>query len=427
MIRLLRYKRSILIFSLVVTFLLLITCKKETAIRVFPRALTGEVTDISKDGIRLHGEILALGSEPVLDHGFVISQSLNPRLNNGVVISLGPADKTGPFEAYFTLVMKESETYYVLSYLKTKSYLVYGQRRSFLSPGSNNPVITGFYPQAGTWGDTIHITGQLFADQLNGNVVWFDTTKAPVLHVTDTSLTVTVPATLQKKQSIITVETFGNKTQSHDVFLLQESVINTIEPDHGFYKDTIDIYGAYFNSYTKVFVDTIPADIIEFSSDHIKFKVPLFFTEGYLSIKVSTGDMAVVKPGVFYYSAPFFGTINPGKGTFRDTLTMTGRNFHPERPNRKITMDNRSCAVISYSDTLIRFLIPDRAINEVPEIKFFIDDASFPVHDKFQGLFLSVISKIYPYTLFFNPSFPVILLFIDLALLFFLFQYQSFN
>ena len=88
-----KYLRPLIILFLAGLLLTLGTCKKEVAIRSFPRTLTGKVTDISKNGIRFHGDILALGSEPVLDHGFVIDKSGKPSLRFGEVISLGPADQ----------------------------------------------------------------------------------------------------------------------------------------------------------------------------------------------------------------------------------------------------------------------------------------------------------------------------------------------
>ncbi len=389
--------------------LILATCKKETVTRPFPRTLTGEVTDISREGVRFHGEILALGREPVTDHGFVLDEASIPALDKSKVFSLGPCNKAGEFEVYATIALKNGTKYSVSSYAKTEHYVVYGDVIHFVSQGSNPPVITNFSPQSGAWGDTVEIHGKYFADRPEYDLVCFDTIKATVLRASDTSLTVTVPFSLLKESSHLSVEVFGSKTISEKNFTLLVTLptVNEIKPDHGFYKDTIEIHGSYFDSRLKVFLDTQAVQIIDISRDLILFKVPAHLPEGHISLKLILGDFNVNFPDVFYSSAPVFSKITPEKGTFRDTLTLRGKNFHQERSDRQITIDNISSPIVDYSDTLIRFIIPDATSDEVPSIKLSIDNLSFPVEDKFKGLYLPVIDDISPDTVFFNQYFYI--------------------
>jgi gliding motility-associated-like protein len=56
------------------------------------------------------------------------------------------------------------------------------------------PVITSFYPQSGTVGSTITITGNNFNANASSNIVYFGSVKASVLSATVSQLTVVVPA-----------------------------------------------------------------------------------------------------------------------------------------------------------------------------------------------------------------------------------------
>ncbi len=397
-----KFSRTIFYSVLTGVLLLVATCEKEKrAIRVFPRTLTEEVTDISTDGVHFHGRILTLGSDPVTDHGFVFNDNpLKTDLLHGAAISLGPIDAPGPFDAWVQTAMNASSEYYVCTYVKSKKYTVYGQAVSFLGAGSNGPFISGIYPTIGTWNDTIEIKGTNFSLLKPDNRVYFDTLTASVLTASDTSLKVKVPLLLQTKHAGIDINVFNKKARYKDNFSLFLPVIEKITPDNGFFNDTILITGKYFHPHTiynHVLIDDHPLDIISSSTSEIKAIVPSGLSNGSLDLRVLIFDsLSAIKKQAFTNYNP---SLSPVKGTFRDTLSFHGKNF--QTGNITIRIDEIPAEPFYVSDTLIQTGIPDEVQKHYPEILLSVGSHIF-VFDSAYEMLPPVIKSVFPDTIFFN-------------------------
>ena len=386
--------------------LTVVTCKKERAVRPFPRVLTGEVTDISKEGVRFHGEILALGSEPVLDHGFVVDYKKDPRLETGKVFSLGPADRTGAFDAYVLSSFKKSTLYYVLTFLKTKDYIVYGPIVTFTSAGSNPATVTAISPSEGTWGDTLLIRGNLFSGYMEDNKVFFDTIQADLLSASDTLLIVTVPFQLTEIHSKISVSVFDQSASSPFYFDLLPPVIRGLSPDHGFFGDTLAVSGENFypdTSRNKVFIANRPCTITAASGKLLKVIVPASLPEGMQNIRVVVDDFSVTGENIFYSASPKLNNISPAGGTFLDTLTLHGINFHAEKENISLTLNDIQTLVVFWSDTLIRTIIPTSLNTSVSQIMLTLEGEDYILPAAFT-LYPPLIEKVSPDTILFNQG-----------------------
>jgi hypothetical protein len=128
---------SILAFVFILTLLpFLSSCNKDdiSPTRQYPQVTTAPVTEISSTHVTYRASILSMGVSPVLEHGFVWSQTNDPRVTNSSQVVLGATNSTGEFTAEVTHNLEQGKTYYVKAFLRTDTYLVYGEARPFKLP-----------------------------------------------------------------------------------------------------------------------------------------------------------------------------------------------------------------------------------------------------------------------------------------------------
>ncbi len=123
------------LFVIAAYILILFGCEQEkiSINRPFPRVNTMEVFDISRSGASFKAQILKLTDEEIIDYGFVWDTG-RPTLETGDFYSYGP--KIGEVEFFEFRIgngLVAGQTYHVLSFLKTNSYVVYGNEISFIS------------------------------------------------------------------------------------------------------------------------------------------------------------------------------------------------------------------------------------------------------------------------------------------------------
>jgi hypothetical protein len=112
------------------------SCSKDdiSPARQYPQVTTAPVTEISATRVTYRASILSLGASPVLEHGFVWSQTNDPRITNSPQVALGATGSTGEFTADVTHNLEPGKTYYVKAFLRTETYLVYGDAQPFRLP-----------------------------------------------------------------------------------------------------------------------------------------------------------------------------------------------------------------------------------------------------------------------------------------------------
>ncbi len=176
--------------------IIILSCEKKDVEpqRIFPRVLTGQVTEISEDGAVVHGEIALKGSEPIIERGFVWhNDDRIPKLSNADFKSLATDPENPLFSYKIRSTIVNGEKYRVRAYAKTASYTVYGNMVTFAGKGSHGPEMIDFEPKKGWRGDTVRIYGRYFSNKILRNEVKFGNLDAYVTSWSDSLLVAVVP------------------------------------------------------------------------------------------------------------------------------------------------------------------------------------------------------------------------------------------
>jgi hypothetical protein len=267
----------------------------------FPRVLTTGVSEVGPGGARFHGEMIKEGEEAVVDHGFYWSLGRTPSAGTRQQISLGPLDKASAFDAFVDFALPEGKKIYVWAYLKTNDLEVYGNARSFTSEGCNPPEIISVDPQPATYLEEISIHGRYFGTNEKLASITLKT-DAQVTFFSDTLIRFQVPIAVDKQVSDLILDIMGQEvTVPFEIYPPQiHSLSRKVLPR----KDTLDIFGEYFNPNTYfqvVRMDGHTCKRVFSEPNTIRIIVPEDLdTARYYRIEVVVGEMsAVSKDSVF--------------------------------------------------------------------------------------------------------------------------------
>jgi N-acetylneuraminic acid mutarotase len=363
----------------------LVTCKQDPAERPFPRTLTTGVTDISVNRAIFHGDILALGHEPVTDYGFVcMSDPSLLDLDRGIVFSLGSINHTGPFFYEGLIKQPRPMQLYVRTYLTTKTYTVYGNTVSFYYPGGQAPVIDSVTPLTASWLDTLSLWGGVFDGAGKFNTVTLGSQEAQLVSQSDSLLRFVVPVDLNEEHTPVILKVYGNTTQYKEDFSLIPPQLTRFAPDSGYYGQEIRFVGKHFHpwkSHNKVSVDGYSCSVNEASPEEITVTLPSGLGEGWHPVRLITQQFTLNASDSFYCSAPVIEKIAPLKGTFLDTLTLTGKNLHGEISDKRMLIGDKEAHILSASDTLIRFIVPEALNQHTAGFTYILNSVRFPVNN----------------------------------------------
>ncbi|TVQ86359.1 MAG: hypothetical protein EA393_12225 [Bacteroidetes bacterium] len=278
---------GILILS-VFSIIILKSCEKEKY--QHPVVHTGEVTDITPEGAMFHGRITEMGSEDIVYHGFVWGMMREPNLKNSNSLKLGKLENE-TFSAIAKAGFIKGRRFHVRAFVSTPEITVYGGVISYISDGGKSHEVIDFYPKEGIWGDTITINGNYFNQDINNNIVRFDSYNAKIIKASNNELEVIVPGELDKIYSNISVE-FHNHTVLHkDSFYILPPIIDSISPVSGNKNTFISIFSNGFHIADKnnrIFLDTIELEILESYGNRIVTKPSFFNPHGENNLQVKT-------------------------------------------------------------------------------------------------------------------------------------------
>jgi N-acetylneuraminic acid mutarotase len=356
-----------LLFIIFLSVLLSVNCENEgPGKRDWPGIITLDITSISDKGAVFNAEVISRGDFDVLSFGFVWSESENPLLNNADKVVLSGDLKPGKFSAEISTTLKHGITYWVKSFVETSDYTVYGKGVSFISLGSQAPVITSFSPASGNWGDTIKISGEHFSFLSPNNVVVFGTIPAQVISSTDSLIITTVPSVLNSEIVSISVSIFGNKTVAGNTFSYLRPEISGISSLTGTFGDTITISGKNFGKVSNnVYFNTISARIAAINISYLKIIVPAELTVKENIIKVVSSGYSTTSVELFMLNPPSFTSYSQDS-IFKpnEIITIYGKNLSPIPANNKVQIDGYNATVLESSGGHIKVYLPEPVIPE---------------------------------------------------------------
>jgi hypothetical protein len=344
--------------------LLLNNCEKEKAApRSYPRLSAMAVSNITEHGAIFSAELYSLGTETITDHGFVWGIT-DPTITNANRIILGPCDKQGAFSAEIVTSLRKDIKYTVKPFVQTKDHVVYGSPISFVSLGSDAPVISDFEPHSAGWMDTLNIKGKNFSLFPGENVVSFNNTKCTTLESTDSTLMVLVSTDLADLESVLSVDLAGNVAVFiKDTLRLKVPVIQNFYPKQAWWGDTITITGKYlqnksFDMSVSAIFGRYPATISEKNSEVIKIVVPPEVTEIENTLKLNIHNQKYSLKQIFTLLPPSISGISPKEGTWGTILTLKGV-FNSKTGRNIVSIGGTKAIVLSASRDSIRVYVPE--------------------------------------------------------------------
>jgi N-acetylneuraminic acid mutarotase len=199
--------------------LLAVSCTKDAEIKPkdYPFVVT-QAVGLTEEGATFTAEILDIGNNNISSYGFIWSgtSSLGNDFEREILITDPPAIST--YSAKITTGLTKGEYYYVKAFVKTNSFLVYGNQLSFQSSGCLQPQITGFNPAFGPIGTPVEITGKNFSTYIEDNYISFGVATAVIDSVFEDRIYVRVPKVIKTNKVQIILVTAGMTIKSEQLF-----------------------------------------------------------------------------------------------------------------------------------------------------------------------------------------------------------------
>lgn len=355
--------RLLQLFMLLMTLFFLTTCQKEeNAIREYPRLINLQVTEINASGAVFNTEVIAGNLDDVIEYGFVWNTTDEPQYGFPEKQVTSGVLKGKTFSAHIHNALKTGERYFVRAYIKTERFLVYGETVTFISLGSEAPVLTDFSPKSASWGDTLKIVGKNFRYKYSAIKVQLGDISANVLSSTDTTIQVVVPSEMNLEKVNLSVSIVGNTARSENQFAYLVPQISDIHPLSATFNDTVYIHGInFFRKATdnKVNFSGVNASIVFASRTLLKVLVPFNLVLNPAKISIA-GPIQTIE-----FGTPFVLKAITLKGFQPDTvfhsneiITITGENFNPNWSSNKVTIKGLNVPIIEASARQLKVKIP---------------------------------------------------------------------
>jgi hypothetical protein len=327
----------ITVFGLLVLMLIAKACQKDKF--ELPVVHTGEVVEITHDGVIFHGKIIEQGNRKITDHGFVWGLKSNPTFESDYKITMGSIFEQ-LFKAEISSGLQEGKQYHVRAFAKTENTIIYGRPVSFLSLGSKPPIITQFQPENGIWGDTITLWVENLSQNLEDFELFLGSHKVQLIYYSEDSLQISVPESIADTVFTISIRAFNNEVFASSTFKIDPPEIFDFTPEGGIKDSTIFISGRAFHPNkirNKVFLGNTELEILTHSKNSFKVKLPGGIEHGEYNIKVNTLGREAISQNLFTYYQPWRRLNNtpfyPHFGLslqFEDKAFFLGFNNSPE-------------------------------------------------------------------------------------------------
>lgn len=350
--------------------LLLFSCTKdENAERDYPRPDTNEVSSIGSWGAVINAEIISGNPSSITEYGFVWSTDQYPDADHDDKQFKTGAPPGLTFSDTIRSNLKLNQTYYVRAYVKTDLYTVQGNILSFKSQGGMAPFINGLIPEAGTWGDTVRITGRYFGYNTKDFQVKLGDYSTTVVACTDKSIDFVIPPGQFSKTMRVNVSFNGSKILCiYDLTFLQPTV-SSISPLTATFDDTLTVAGTNFSrlkSASHIYFNDFPARTVYASREMLKVIVPQQLTEKISSfIIIGPASRRAFTQPFTLKDIELVGFTPDTVFTGNETLTITARNLSPLPGNTQVLINGTRASITSFSTTMLKVslppnLIPDR-------------------------------------------------------------------
>ncbi len=343
------------LFCLVISIILLSSCQQDDKSDNLMVLSTNNVKidGTTKDGVLFSATILVDNDESIVEQGFIYGMNENLSLTEGIVISFSDYGKK-KFSIQLCEVLIPDVTYYVRSYVKTNSHLIYGNEVEFFSNGSNPPKLDIIKPTSATWGDTIMIVGTGFDSKGKENKIYFGDLESSLTWGHNDTIYSVVPVSLNVKESDINVSLYGQNSSNSLPFELFSPVIESISETEGQYPDTITITGKYFSDkFSTVTFGDYSIQPIAINKNTLTFQVPFLRTAQDVGVSLEQLNEPTEIEKNFKYNKQAIIGLSSDDIYLSDTITIYSDNLDFKKAGVISTIDNLELDVIHmWSDSM---------------------------------------------------------------------------
>jgi hypothetical protein len=342
---------------ILLTFLLLICCRKDKDLESDPVVETLQSEIPAEGGVILHGDLS--GVSAIEKYGFYYSRDSLFSPYNTNVISFDNPEKSGMFYAEINTNLVPDVVYFFKAFIETRKGLIFGKRNLFLSTGSKPPEITRVMPEIAYLEDTVKIYGKHFGKEMNYYTqVVFSGTSTSIIQLSDSIITCVIHGSSELYEPQLKVIVF-DKSDSIS-FNLYTPVIESIGPMNGTFRDTISITGQHFDKVitrNKVLLGSVPAEIISSSRNKLTFVVPDNLEKSKCRINLTAQLQTVVSEGDFTLLTPVINGM-PDCAYSDTEIEIRGRYFHPEYTMNKVYIENVEAEILSGTSKSLLVKVP---------------------------------------------------------------------
>ncbi|MDR3685499.1 MAG: IPT/TIG domain-containing protein [Coriobacteriia bacterium] len=219
------------------------------------------------------------------------------------------------------------------------------------------PSVTSLSTYNGAPGTIITITGTNFGSTEGANVVTFGGFTTTALTWSDTQITVVVPDGALEGY----VGVWRDGVCSNGLYFIpfDTPVVTSISPDSGPVGSTVTISGSGFGASEGSGVVTfggVTTTALTWSDTTITVAVPPGAPAGYVGV----WQHGVCSNGIFFTpgTVPAITGLSTSIAPVGTTVVVTGSGFGASQGNGKVTLAGETCAVQSWSDTSVTFVVP---------------------------------------------------------------------
>ena len=226
-----------------------------------------------------------------------------------------------------------------------------------------DPIVTSLSPALGQVDTSVVIGGVNFGASQGTGTVTFNGVAATATSWSDSSITVTVPASATTGPAVVTVAGVASNLVTFTV-TGPPPVISKLKPDEGEVGESVKIKGEHFGTArgtSKVTFNGEPAISRKWGDDKITVNVPAGARTGPVVVTV---EGQASNPVTFSVtgSSPSIISLDPTSGEVDTSVTITGVHFGATKGASTVTFNGVTVATYtSWSDTAITVPVPATA------------------------------------------------------------------
>lgn len=302
-----------------------------------PLIITGEVTNIDKDGAVFHSKITDLGNDGIIQFGFVWDTIHNPTIEKSEKYIFHTPAEVASYEANISAGLQSNKTFYVRAFIQNTKVTTYGEETSFTSLGGKLPEITYLSTVLGNVNDTLVIAGKNLSTR--SIIVKINRITAEIIKSNQDSIYIIIPPTLTQKTSAITITKLNQIISAKDSFTLISPIVSSIGSNLGTYGDIVTISGKHFQenkSTVKVYFDNILAPFQIINDQTITSIVPSELNKVNCKISVVMNNQKTESIDTYSLLPVEITDFSPKISLTGGLITIKGSHFSPIVSNNKV-------------------------------------------------------------------------------------------